>query len=624
MMEPVSQERVRLTDPFWAPRQRALVERTIPHLFEQLEQAGNAENFRLAAAGKREGFQGPVYMDSDLYKALEAAALALHLDDAAPWRVQLEALVELVASAQTEDGYINTWFTINAPNKRYTNLRDAHELYCMGHLIEAALAHRDAVGESMFMEVAHRVVAHLVEEFLTRKRPGYPGHPELELALIRYFEATGEAAALDLAREFITRRGSHFFAQEHGTPEQEYDGTYWLDRVPVRELETLEGHAVRGLYLMCAVTDLARLDGDRELREVVERVWKHTTERRMYVTGGFGSSEKNEGFTRDYDLPNRYAYQETCASIAFVFWCERMIRLTGETKYMDALESALYNAVAAGASLDGTLFFYDNPLEDDGSRRRQPWFRCACCPPNYARLVAQVSRYVWARDQAGLVLQIPMASRAHFPIERGTLHINLKSGYPWNGAVTLAFTGETSSEISLTIRLPHWAESMKVSLDGESTVSKNRAAVYRQWRAGDEVRIEIPFPITPVFAHPEVAPCRGKFCIVRGPVVYCLEGNTNDLRFSSLFASPDALIEEGEPESTLDPIAPTLIVQGRLPQSDELYTPFQKTGPAELRLIPYALWANREARPMRVWIPTTPSPLEKNESGSNHLSAGNV
>lgn len=624
-MQPVPQKYVSLADPFWAPRQRALVEHTIPHLFEQLEKAGNVENFRLAAAGKREGVQGPVYMDSDLYKALEAASLALHLDRTPPWKPHLDALIEVVAGAQAEDGYIHTWFAVNAPDKRYTNLRDAHELYCMGHLIEAALAHRDAVGDSLLMNVARRVVSHLVEEFLTRKRPGYPGHPELELALIRYFETTGEAAALDLAREFINRRGSHFFAREHEEADDEYDGTYWLDRVPVRELQTLEGHAVRGLYLMCAVTDLARIDDDPDLREVVDRVWKHTTEHRMYVTGGFGSSVQNEGFTRDYDLPNRNAYQETCASIAFVFWCERMARLTGETKYVDALERTLYNAVAASASLDGTLFFYDNPLEDDGSRRRQPWFRCACCPPNYARLVAQVGRYVWASDESGFILTIPMASAACLPLSGiAYLDATVRSDYPWGGEARVSFDDLPGSKLlqaasdlprlagvplpqskarewSLSLRVPSWADEMRVHLYAEQVSAPGGAMLRLRWPGGG-VRLMLPLAIQSVLAHPEVSACRGKFCVMRGPLVYCLEGGSDPSQFASLYASPDA------PTSAEPPL---LWMTGKSWRGQSLYATAKEAEPERLRLVPYALWGQGAPSPMRVWIPTTPSPLDE-------------
>ncbi len=613
-MDPVSQECVELTDPFWAPRRRALVESTIPHLFEQLERAGNVENFRLAAQGKREGFEGPVYMDSDLYKALEAAALAQRLEDSPSWKPQLDALTELVASAQAEDGYINTWFAINAPDKRYTNLRDAHELYCMGHLIEAALAHRDAAGDdSTLMNVARRVVAHLVEEFLARGRQGYPGHPEVELALVRYYEATGEEPALELAREFLNRRGSHFFAKEHGTPEEEYDGTYWLDRVPIRDLDALEGHAVRALYLMCAATDLARIENDRSMREVLEGIWEHTTERRMYVTGGFGSSERNEGFTRDYDLPNRTAYQETCASIAFVFWCERMARLTGEAKYVDALERTLYNAAAAGASLDGTLFFYDNPLEDDGSRRRQAWFRCACCPPNYARLVAQVQRYVWARGEAGFALRMPMASRTRFPVEGSELRANIESQYPWSGTVRIEFEGEASSEMDLSIRMPHWADAMSFFVNDEAVLGDGDRTLRRRWRPGDEVRIDIPMAPKAVVANPEVEACRGRFSVRRGPVVYCLEGSGEVDEFASLFASPDAAAADGPPEPTLGDTAPTVLLEGRACRGRGLYSPLDKAEASRLRLIPYAFWGHGPALPMRVWIPATPNPLEGGE-----------
>ncbi|RMG24538.1 MAG: glycoside hydrolase family 127 protein, partial [Armatimonadetes bacterium] len=298
-MKPLALASIQVEDPFWAPRQQALVETTIPLLFERLEEAGNLENFRLAAARKTKGYRGPIYMDSDLYKAVEAAALTLQWHPEAPWRAALEDTIALIEQAQWEDGYINTWYSVHREQERYSNLRDAHELYCMGHLIEAALAHAAVDAESRLMAVARRTVAHLVDRFLIENRPGYPGHPEIELALLAYAEATGDDAALDLARTFLERRGSHFFAREHGTADEEYDGTYWLDRVPIRQLENLEGHAVRAMYLMSAVTDLARLTNDATWAECAIRLWDRVIATRQYITGGFGSTARNEGFTQD-------------------------------------------------------------------------------------------------------------------------------------------------------------------------------------------------------------------------------------------------------------------------------------------------------------------------------------
>jgi DUF1680 family protein len=572
-MEPLPPASVRLEDPFWAPRQKALVEKTIPLLFERLEQAGNLTNFRLAIAGARDSYQGPVYMDSDLYKAVEAAALTLQWAPDAPWKSALDDIAALVEEAQWEDGYVNTWYSVHRDRERYTNLRDAHELYCMGHLIEAAVAHASVDPDSRWMRIARRVVAHLVNTFLIQGHPGYPGHPEVELALLAYAENTGDEAALELARAFLERRGSHYFAREHGTSESEYDGTYWLDRVPICQLENLEGHAVRALYLLSAATDLARLTNDETYKECSIRLWERVTSTRQYITGGFGSTHRNEGFTEDYDLPNRTAYQESCASIAFVFWCERLARLTGEAKYVIALQRTLYNAVAAGASVEGDRFFYDNPLESDGSHVRSEWFRCACCPPNYARALAQMGRWVCRKSAGALYLWIPLSCRISFE----GLTLQVRSDYPWDGEIHVDREGGD-------VRLSVAAEDRFGEAD---------------WIPIAGPRSELPMSVRIVEAHPAVEHCRGQFAVVRGPIVFCAEEPPESGLVQSLtHAEP--------PEANATPAGdpPTLRIRSWHRKAGALYTSDATPAePGEIHLIPYGLWGNRGPAAMRVWLP---------------------
>ena len=373
---------VKIADAFWLPRQETNRLVSIPINFDNLEKAGNLADLRLAAKGVREGYQGPVFMDSDLYKAMEAASYSLATHPDAGLEKKLDEIIATLAAAQQPDGYLNSYFTVKEPGKRWTNLRDCHELYCAGHMFEAAVAHFQATGKRQFLEVATKFADHIDSVFgPPPRRLGYPGHPEIELALVKLGRATGNDRYFKLAQFFVENRGRHYFATEHRTPLDQYDGSYFQDDVPIFEHKSIKGHAVRAAYLMSGTTDVAAQTGDERLFKMLNRVWRNTTERNMYLTGGIGPSAHNEGFTVDYDLPNLTAYQETCATIALAQWNHRLALLYGDAKYADVLERALYNGVLAGVSQDGTKFFYVNPLESRGTHHRSPWFGCACCPP---------------------------------------------------------------------------------------------------------------------------------------------------------------------------------------------------------------------------------------------------
>lgn len=397
-LTPVPFTQVEIKDRFWAPKQEVNRRVSLPHSLDMLEESGTIHNFELAAQGARTGFKGFVFMDSDAYKSLEAISfsLATHPDPVLEKRV--DAVIATIAKAQMPDGYIDTYYEINAPDKRFTNLRDNHELYCMGHLIEAGVAHHRATGKRTLLDVAIKAANKIDSVFGEGKRMGYPGHPELELALVKLANETGDQRYFNLAKFFVSNRGSKYFAIEHKTPLDQYDGTYWQDQVPIRDQETMVGHAVRDGYLLSGVTDVMAKTEDPGLVAMVDRVWSSATGKRMYVTGGIGASGANEGFTTDYDLPNFTAYQETCASVAMAMWNERLANLYGDSKYADLMELALYNGVLAGGSLDGTKYFYVNPLASRGGHHRSGWFSCACCPPNEARTLASIGGYAYAWD----------------------------------------------------------------------------------------------------------------------------------------------------------------------------------------------------------------------------------
>ena len=395
-LRPVPFTDVQIHDSFWSPRQEVNRTASLPLNFEMLEKSGNIRNLELAAAKVTSGFTGPVFMDSDVYKALEAASysLATHADSALERR--LDEIIAKLAAAQLPDGYLDSYYIVKEPGRRWTNLRDNHELYCAGHMIEAAVAHFHATGKTNFLTVATKLADHIDSVFGPAKRMGYPGHPEVELALVKLWRATGEKRYLELARFFIENRGRNYFATEHHTPMNEYDGAYWQDDVPIYDHRNIKGHAVRAAYLLSGATDVAGETQDPALLKMINRVWRNTTERNMYITGGIGPSASNEGFTHDYDLPNLSAYQETCASVALAQWNHRLALLYGDARFADVFERSLYNGVLAGVSQDGKRFFYVNPLESEGRHHRSPWFGCACCPPNVARTIAALGGYAYA------------------------------------------------------------------------------------------------------------------------------------------------------------------------------------------------------------------------------------
>ena len=603
---------VEIRDQFWEPRLQTNRRITLPHLFEQLEQAGNISNLRLAAEGKREGYQGPVYMDSDLYKAMEAAAyvLALHPDD--PIRQKLDEVIDILERAQTPEGYLNSYFQVVAPEKRWSNLRDWHELYCAGHLFEAAVAHYEATGSDRLLKIAIRYADYIDSVFgdAPGKRMGYCGHPEIELALIRLCRATHEQRYLELARFFLVNRGRKFFAQEHHIPPDQYDGSIWQDNVPLAEHKEIVGHAVRAAYLFAGTTDLVAETGDETLLRMLLRVWDNTVNRRTYITGGIGNEAKHEGFTRDYELTNRTAYQETCASIALIFWAHRMGLLLGEARFFDALERALYNAALAGIALSGNRFFYVNPLESDGTHHRRAWYSCACCPPNIARLLASLGSYLYAQNKDALWINLYVESRVQVELGGHRVRLEVLTEYPWRGIVHVAVRPEAPTRFELHLRLPGWCENPTLKLNGAPiaiTPERGYAVLRREWREGDRVELHLPMEPRLMEAHPQVEADRWQVAIQRGPLIYCLEGCDQSVPLHRLAIRTGNSLETRWEPGLLNGV---MVVEGdalALPDEadwgETLYRPLQPRKPTRFRAIPYYAWDNREPCPMRVWMP---------------------
>lgn len=613
-LRPISFAQVEIDDEFWSKRQQTNRTATLPHLFEELERAGNIPNLRLAAEGKREGYQGPVYMDSDLYKALEAAAYVLkqHPDD--PIRAKVDEVIDILERAQQPDGYLNSYFQVVAPDKRWSNLRDWHELYCAGHLIEAAVAHYHATGSERLLNIARRFADYIDSVFGEGKRLGYCGHPEIELALFRLYQATGEARYAKLAEFFLLNRGKKIFAAEHNTPLEQYDGSIWQDNLPLLEHKEIVGHAVRAAYLFAGATDLAAHTNDAALRErllqMLLRVWDNTINRRSYITGGIGNEPKHEGFTADYELLNRTAYQETCASIALIFWAHRLGLLLGEARFYDALERALYNGALAGIALDGKRFFYVNPLESDGAHHRKAWYGCACCPPNIARLIAALGDYIYAQSDDALYVNLYVGGRVRTELRGKPLTLEVRTGYPWQEDIALRIAEGAPQRFKLLLRLPAWCAAPELRVNGEPVGIQREsgyAVIERDWKAGDTVELRLPMTPTLMEAHPRVEADRWQVAIQRGPMVYCLEESDQPAPLTHLAIRRDhPLNSVWEPEL----LGGIVVIEGmaELLDSDEawgdaLYRPLRERALKPFRAIPYYAWDHRRPCPMRVWMP---------------------
>jgi uncharacterized protein len=613
-------EHVALADGFWATRQAVNRRASLPHGFRMLEQAGNLENLRLAAERPSGGFRGPVFMDSDVYKWLEAAAYVAPVGLDADLRRQADTAIGLVQSAQAEDGYLDSYYQVMAPDRRWVELNAGHELYCAGHLIQAAVAWHRFAGDRRLLDVARRLVDHIATVFGPDRRPGTPGHPEIETALVELYRDTGERRYLELARFFVDQRGYGRLG-----PNPRFGGSaYYQDRVPVRQATEIEGHAVRALYLATGVADLYLETGERALLEAMLRQWQDMVAHKLYLTGGVGSRHNGEAFGHAYELPTERAYCETCAAIASIMWNWRLLLATGEGRFADLIERTLYNGFLSGVSLDGLRFFYVNPLLSRGQPevvgrggiRRQEWFPVACCPPNVMRLLATLGHYVASHDSGGVQVHQYVPATITAELEPGrTVGLRIETDYPWGGTVRLGVERTGEAAWALALRAPAWCASPAVRLNGVAVAATPGPDGYvrleRAWRAGD--RVELVVPIEPRFTapHPRIESTRAAVAIERGPVVYCLEQcdqPTVDVRDAwvdtqaplSEMWRPDLLggvVTVGARGGGLD-VSPWAAATFGSPN-----IPCQPTAPISLTAIPYFAWANREPSAMRVWIP---------------------
>ncbi len=503
--------RVRVDDVFWAPRISANRERTLPHQYRMCLDTGRIGAYRL---DWRPGMEPVphVFWDSDVAKWIEAAAYSLATHPDPELDALLDETIALMASAQQEDGYLNPHFTVVEPDKRWTNLRDQHELYCAGHLIEAAVAHYQATGKRTLLDVMERYARYIDQVFGDEpgKLHGYCGHEEIELALVKLARATGDGRYLKLAQYFVDERGvqPYYFdseAEARGEdPKKSYMGRYEYCQahLPVREQREVVGHAVRAMYLYSAMADLVGETGDVAVREACDALWADLTLKKMYLTGGIGPSRHNEGFTSHYDLPNETAYAETCAAIGLVFWAHRLLQLECDGVYADVMERALYNGALSGVSLDGTKFFYENPLASNGNRHRQDWFGCACCPPNVARLLASLGGYVCGERADAVAVHLYVQGE----VDTALAGLKVETNYPWEGAVHITVTPKIE-HFTLRLRVPGWCREYRLAVNGhslEAPTERGYLCLMRDWAAGDTVTLELAMPVERVEAHPAV------------------------------------------------------------------------------------------------------------------------
>ena len=624
MLASIPLKDIQIQDRFWKERLDLVRKEIIPYQWEAMnDRVPNAEpshcieNYRIAAGQAQGSFYGEVFQDSDLAKWLEAVAYVLSFQPDPKLEKLADEAIELVCAAQQPDGYLNTFFTIKEPDQRWRNLREGHELYCAGHMMEAAVAYFEATGKRRLLDAMMRLADLIYNTFGPEegKIHAYPGHEEVELALFRMYRATGVRRYLELSAYFINCRGTgeNYFRNENDRPgylpiwgsmDTNSDMSYYQAHQPVREQKQAAGHAVRAMYLYSAMADLAGELKDEGLLNACKTLWNDVTERQMYVTGGVGASGILERFTTDYDLSNEMAYAESCASIGLMLFGLRMNRVTRQAQYFDPVERALYNTVLASVALDGKSFFYVNPLEvwpkacmpytskEHVKPVRQPWFSCACCPPNVARTFASLGQYIWAQDSQRVYLNLFISSTVK--AKNGAI-LKLETEFPMGNVLKI-----TSDQVlELAVRIPGYGKNFRANV---SYRKENGYGVF-ELEAGKELEIQFDAPACFIRANPEVRACSGKVCIQRGPVVYCLEEIDNGSNLSAL--SVDTAVSPGDRECDI-PGGLMITASGKRRRAwtdDKLYGEFpSQYEETVLQAVPYAFWGNREKGEMTVWI----------------------
>jgi len=637
--EPIYLDQVQIPGGLWENRQSANRNRTIPAIYNKLQETGRIDAWKMNPDRTIPGRRSVIYMffDSDTGKWVEAAAYSLHTHPDKALEKQVDDLIDLVESAQEDDGYLNTFFGNLEPENKWANLRDWHEMYNAGHLIEGAVAYKRATGKDKLLKVLSRFADLIDEKFGPDegKERGYPGHPELEMALATLYRETGEDKYLALSKYFIDERGKdpHYFdkeAAERGEKPEDFwaqSYKYCQAHKPIREQEEATGHAVRACYLYAGIADVALETEDEELLELSRLLWNDLTSHQMYITGGLGPAHSVEGFTFAYDLPNETAYAETCAGISLAFWAHRMFHLEPHGRYIDVMERALYNNVLAGVSYEGDQFFYANPLtsypfinphehfsgvNSDKHYRRQDWFFCPCCPPNLSRIVANIGSYFYSTTDERVYVHMYNDNSTSVELKGATVGLSQSTNYPWDGAIQLTVDVENPTEFEIALRIPGWCRGYSLSVNGNAqslTPENGYVIVSREWQSGDTVTLTLDMPVDRIVPHPQIRQDAGHIALQRGPIVYCLEEVDNGANLANVAIPANSQLDSGMEGDLFGGIA---VITGDAVRiepeewSGGMYEPQavvkHTRTPFKFKAIPYYLWANREPGEMRVWI----------------------
>ncbi|MGE0284046.1 MAG: glycoside hydrolase family 127 protein [Rhizobiaceae bacterium] len=560
-----------------------------------------------------------MFWDSDWGKTIETAAYSLYRRRNPELEKKVDAVIDMYGKLQQEDGYLSSWYQRVQPGLRWTNLRDCHELYCAGHLMEGAVAYYQATGKRKLLDIMCRYADHIGETFGPKpgQKRGYCGHEEIELALVKLGRVTGEQKYLDLAKFFIDERGQepHYFDEEAtargADPRSYHFGTYEYNQShkPVRDQNKVVGHAVRAMYLYSGMADVATEYGDDTLRVALDRLWDDLTTKNLYVTGGLGPSAANEGFTQDYDLPND-GYAETCAAVALVFWANRMLGMGPNARYADVMEQALYNGSISGLSLDGSRFFYENPLESGGKHNRWTWHRCPCCPPNIGRMVASIGSYFYGQSDNAIAVHLYGDSTGRFEIAGGKVTLTQESRYPWNGAVAIGVEADKPTRFKLHLRIPGWCKKASLAVNGETidlakVTTDGYSTLDREWKDGDTIRLDLDMDTRRIYANPNVRHDLGRVALMRGPVLYCVEETDNSAPLDTVTLPASASIEVREEPALLGGVV-TLKGKAKVDAVNWNGTLYRSSPPetddVALKAVPYFAWDNREPGEMLVWL----------------------
>ena len=635
----VQLNRTKIRDSYW-DRYIDLVKSTIiPYQWNILndkipgaQTSHGLMNFKIAAKRETGEFYGVVFQDTDVAKWLEAVALSLASHTDKELENTADEVIDLIEAAQQPDGYINTYFTIKEPEKRWSNLEEGHELYTAGHLMEAAVAYYNATGKRKFLDCICKFADLICTVFSNENnKDGYPGHQEVEIGLVKLYEVTGNRTYLAQAKEFLERRGRepNYFLEEEKRPDykrifpefENYLPLYSQSHKPVREQDTAEGHAVRAVYMYCAMADVAYEYQDKELLQVCENLWNDISYKKMYITGSIGSSGLLERFTTGYDLPNNRNYSETCASIGLALFGRRMAQITRDAKYMEAVERALYNTLLSGVAMDGQSFFYVNPLEvwpDNCMPRtsmehvkpvRQKWFGVACCPPNIARTLASIGEYIYFYDKSSIWINLFISSETVVEIEGHPVHLSQKTAFPNDGKIEITIENEDEAEFELAIRIPEYVKEYGLILDGKAIYPEVQKGYAKVMISGKNPSLVYKFALVPriLRANPLVKEDVGKVAIMKGPVVYCLEEVDNGKNLPAIFLDPEQELQESYEENLL---GGTTVIRtaGKKVMTDgwhsnELYKESDLTMESiPLMFVPYPYWGNRQTGEMLVWV----------------------